>query len=398
MLTVLNYFQQKNVLHPSVIFGAIWSFQLIGLLFFGDRFVEPSAQALLVVVLGVFAFTVGSFVAHARADLPTATDQRRLVRKSLGLYSACAVLVLVSLYGQYERFSDLGYNLDFATTLVYARTLMSVEEQDIYGFYKYGSPIALGGLVFLELLILNKQARFFHKFLFVFFLLASLLMGLLSTGRGPVIFVFLLMATTYLFKTGINWRIGGLLAGIVSAIFAVFWLMGSIMGKADDVASGAASGFGDYLFSSIPAFSVYLTQRPLTLFDGDYGSNTFRFFTAVLAALGLANRPPSLVQEFVGVPNLTNLYTVYLHYVKDFGLLGVLSIPALLGFLHARIFRWSTARGGSDFPIYLLSVSYLPLLQTVFQETHFTGLSSWLQFLLFGLLMTKKAEGFQVRT
>jgi oligosaccharide repeat unit polymerase len=127
--------------------------------------------------------------------------------------------------------------------------------------------------------------------------------------------------------------------------------------------------------------------------DGDFGGNTFRFFIAVAAALGLADRPRSLVQDFVGVPHMTNLYTIYFHYVKDFGLIGVILIPLFLGFVHGRIFRWAMVAGireRSDFAIYILSLSYLPLLQAIFQESHFTSLSTWIQFVVVGILMTRR--------
>ena len=165
--------------------------------------------------------------------------------------------------------------------------------------------------------------------------------------------------------------------------------MGSAMGKADEAATGALSDLVLYIFSPIPALSAYLDQHPAQLIGGTWGTETFRFITAVMASIDLSEKPPSLLQDFIPVPHLTNLYTAYFHYLNDFGWAGVIVIPSLLGFLHGGLFQWATANRDDDFAFFILSVSYLPLVQTMFQETHFTSMSSWLSFIFIGLLMTR---------
>lgn len=388
-LAYANFFITKKLLHPSVVYVGIWSIQLIGLLLFRNRFIEPSIDVLFVVVLGAVMFTIGSHLSSVGIAGRGQIMRPRGVRRDLVLFWIAAVVVAICLYGQYRIFIDLTIGEDFATSLVYARTLMSIENEDIYGLYKYGSPLALAALLLLQILIIQNKANRVHKILFGYFLLAALFMALLSTGRGPIVFILLLLGVVYVLKVGINWRVGGVFVGILSIVFMIFWIMGRAMGKADDAAAGAVNDLIAYLFSSIPALSVYLDQHPLHIIDGDWGSNTFRFFIALMASIGLVDKPASLVQEFIPVPHLTNLYTIYLQYIKDFGLTGVVAIPLFLGFLHGHIFRWAMTNKNNEFAFYILAISYLPLLQTVFQETHFLSMSSWIQFVLLGLVMTK---------
>lgn len=391
-LAYANFLITKNLLHPSVVYAGIWSIQLIGLLLFRDRFIEPSIDVLFVVVLGAVMFTLGSHLSSVGIAGRGNIMRPRGVRRDLVLFWIAAVVVAICFYGQYRIFIDFAIGEDFATSLVYARTLMSIENEDIYGLYKYGSPLALAALLLLQILIIRNEANRVHKILFSYFLLAALFMAILSTGRGPIAFILLLLGFSYVLKVGINWRMGGVFVGILLMIFMIFWIMGRAMGKADDAASGAINDLIAYLFSSIPALSVYLDNNPIHIMGGDWGGNTFRFLIALTAAAGWSGPPPSLVQDFIPVPHLTNLYTTYLQYIEDFGLAGVVVMPLFIGFLHGHLFRWSMNNTKDEFAFYVLTISYLPLLQTVFQETHFSLMSSWIQFVLLGFVMTKVYE------
>lgn len=388
LVTYLSIISAKNLLHPAVVYSSLWSAQLIGLLIAGDKFFEPSSQALGMISVGLTTFVMGALI-------PTLTDsakrsswiQLRTVRPGYWLFVAAAAITAICLKGQYEVF--VGYWAgDFAATLVHTRILMSIDNEDVYGVYKYGSSVATAALLLLEILVVRRQASPIHMLLLGFFVFAALMMAVLSTGRGPIVFVLLLMGIIYFLRAKITLRAWLLITCLTGMAFSVFWVMGSAMGKADEDASGAVGDLALYLFSSIPALSVYLEQTR----DETYalGINTFRFIVAIFAAMGLAPPPPSLVQEFVSVPNSTNLYTTYLQYFQDFGMAGVMVFPFALGFLHSKIFYSALSTSTNDYGLYLLAVSYLPLIQTVFQETHFSSLSLWIQMGLIGFILTKR--------
>ncbi|CAD5370697.1 conserved membrane hypothetical protein [Rubrivivax sp. A210] len=391
--TLTSYLVSRSVLHPAVVYSGIWLFQITGLLFFSERFVPLSLEAMTVVILGCLAFTTGTHIRFAAYAAPRPSAAPRSIPVGTRRFEIVAVVVALSLWAQHNVFSTLTAGLDFDIGLVYARKLISIDGEDIYGLSKYGSPLALSGLLALQVLWIRGHASLKHKLLCVFFLIASLAMAVLSTGRGPVVFVFLLTGMAYVLAgppAGQRRRLATLLASITALMFAVFWIMGRALGKADDDAGEALLNLADYLFSSIPALSVFIADNPVSPFGEEHGSNTFRIFHAVAAALGMSPPPPSLVQEFIPVPHLTNLYTIYLHYILDFGWAGVVLLPMFLGAVHGWLFRAAAADRRREFLLILLVISYLPLLQVGFQETHFSTVATWIQLFLICLMLTRR--------
>lgn len=388
IIALLNYYTRKAFLHPAVLYPAIWSIQLFGLLIFHDLFIEPSIDAYFVVVAGAILFVVGTYLSNVDIAWGFNIKKYRETRRDLHVFLLSAVVVAICLNGQYDIFVELSAG-DVSTGLVYARTLMSVENEDIYGLYKYGNTVALSALLLLQIQLAQKRVGLLRKLLFVYFVITALIMAMLSTGRGPVTFVLLLMGVSYALKHGLNMRVVFGAALFASFVFLVFWVMGSLMGKTEESISAAANDLIAYLFSSIPALSVYIDQQPIQIVGGDGGKNTFRVFAGILASLGAIERPGNLVQEFVPVPHMTNLFTIYLQYLQDYGLLGILIIMPCLGYVHSVIYKWAISGKRDDFAFFVLTISYLPMIQSVFQETYFLSLSIWVQFTLLGLFMTK---------
>jgi len=389
-LTWASYILTRSVLHPAVVYSSMWLFQLTGLLLFSERFVPLSLESMTVVILGCLSFVVGTQI-KTDPTLQPPTEVRTIPRDS-ARFDIIAIVVTVCLWGQYRIFSTLTGSFDFDVGLVYARTLISIDGEDIYGIFKYGSPLALAGLLALQILWIRGQATRRHKILFWYLLTASVAMAVLSTGRGPIVFVFLLTGFTYVLagtRAGLGARLTSLVAAMTALMFAVFWIMGRAMGKADEDAGAALANLGDYLFSSIPALSVFITDNQIAPFGVDHGSNTFRIVRAIAAAAGLSPPPPSLVQEFIAVPHLTNLYTLYLQYILDFGWAGVVMLPMLLGAAHGWLYRAFMGDRRREFLLLMLVISYLPLLQVAFQETHFSTIATWIQLFIVGLFLTQ---------
>jgi oligosaccharide repeat unit polymerase len=397
-LSLINLYITKAILHPANIYTGSWAIQLLALGFFGQRFITPSIDTIVIVVLGATSFSVGSHLSLNYISKANRIVMPREIKEDTKLYLVFAILVTISVVGQYQIFINLLNDENIATSLIYARTLMSVDNEDIYGTYKYGSALALGVMLAVQILMTRRKATRSLKYLFYYLLLASVFMAIMSSGRGPVAFIFLQVGLVYVLGQGnkiMNWKFAVMTGGFLIFIFSLFWIMGSAMGKADDNAGRAFGNLVDYLFSSIPALSAYIDRHPIQIVGGEWGLNTFRFFLVVASKAGLVAPPASLVQDSVPVPHLTNLYTTYLQYGQDFGWTGIMAIPAMLGFIYGSLFKWTMINRQNDFAFYLLVISYLPLLQSVFQETHFSLMSSWIQFILIGLVLTQVGNKFE---
>jgi oligosaccharide repeat unit polymerase len=111
-------------------------------------------------------------------------------------------------------------------------------------------------------------------------------------------------------------------------------------------------------------------------------------------ALGLSNiQPVALIKEFTYVPDLTNVYTVYEVYFRDFSYSGIL-IPPLFLVGHYWLYRKALLFGGVW--IFYYSASVYPLVMQFFQDQYFSILSLWIQvaFWFWLILLLPKASSW----
>jgi oligosaccharide repeat unit polymerase len=86
--------------------------------------------------------------------------------------------------------------------------------------------------------------------------------------------------------------------------------------------------------------------------------------------------PIALLRDYESVPNLTNVYTVYEVYFRDFWYFGVLVPPVFL-VVHWELYRRANFIGGIW--IFFYSASIYPLVMQFFQDQYFSMLSMWMQ-------------------
>ena len=397
-LTILNYVITRNLAHPAVVQAGIWSLQLIGLLIFRERFIEPSAVAIFIVMVGATMFTIGSHLSLNAGIGKGNIVSPRIVRPNLRWFWLVSIVIIICSYVQYRIFLGLSDGVDFSRGLILTRTLMSLGDEDIYGVFKYGNSIALGTVALLQISIMKSSNNLYRNILFGVVFVATCFMAILSTGRGSLAQILILIGLIYILggaKKFINRRISVALLTVSVLTFLIFWIMGNAMGKAGDSAVEAANDVIIYQLSPIPALSVYLDSHHIKFVGGEIGINTFRFPIAILAKLGLVKKPAPLIQEFVNVPTSTNIYTGYLLPIKDFGWISVVFFPFIYGLMHGTLFKWAMKNRRDDYAIFVIGVSYLPLLQYTGGETYFSLLSFWIQLLIVGFILTKTIKSFR---
>ena len=144
-----------------------------------------------------------------------------------------------------------------------------------------------------------------------------------------------------------------------------------------------------YLIAPFVALSMQMSE-----FDAPaLGEYSLRFFFSVLAALGLTNRPMSLVRGYEFTPAPTNLYTVYEVYVRDFAVFGFF-LPVL--FLPIHWYLYKKARRGHELYIIIYAISTYPLLTQVLQDQYMTLISTWIQLFIGCWLLISKLTYFQI--
>jgi len=83
-----------------------------------------------------------------------------------------------------------------------------------------------------------------------------------------------------------------------------------------------------------------------------------------------------MFREFTLVPDLTNVYTVYDPYYRDFGNLGFLFVFIFI-ILHVAFYQRSYSKGGIY--VFLYSATLYPLIMQFFQDQYFSLISMWAQ-------------------
>lgn len=390
LLFAWNYHVHKAITHPAVAYAFVWFLQVFGFGVFSDSFIQCSDLTYVVIFLGTASFSLGGGLS---AGLSRQSSLGFLNRDFSPFTIKALIVFIVSvgcLFKQYEIFSAAGAGESFAEQLVVVRSLMNYEGEDVYGVFKYGSAF---GFVLLMLCVSKvvKREPFFARYVFLLIVfLVSFGFSVLSTGRGAVLQIILACVAIWVLGSGRNVRLVDALKSVFVIVFCayfIFQVMGEAMGKVGGTFNEASRDIVDYQFSSIPALSYYLERNGLNFIDGEGGVNTFRFFNLLLSKVGFLPEPKSLIQEFVPVPVVTNIYTNYHLFIKDFGIVGLVVIPFFLGFVHSYVYVVGM-RVRSDVALALIGILYLPLLQSISGESYITNISKWIQFVLLAVFLS----------
>jgi oligosaccharide repeat unit polymerase len=114
------------------------------------------------------------------------------------------------------------------------------------------------------------------------------------------------------------------------------------------------------------------------------GNYTFYFFLHWAAKMHLIDyTTPPVVDPFVFVPFMTNVYTGFEHYYLELGLTGTLAILSFFGLLHSLLYL--KARQGGSFSIYLFAYSIYSVLMVTFVDTY-NEIPAYTLAIVFGLL------------
>jgi oligosaccharide repeat unit polymerase len=136
----------------------------------------------------------------------------------------------------------------------------------------------------------------------------------------------------------------------------------------------------NYIVGPLAAFNYFLTHQQ-EYFQSSY--RTLKFVTQIAEALRLTAPAPVSYDQFVYVPFPHNVYTIYRNFIGDFGLYGMLCAMVIIGFLHALLYL--KARAGSEFCIYLYSLSLYSVIMVTFDD-QYSMLGFYVDTALFGAI------------
>ncbi|MDO6764816.1 O-antigen polymerase [Agarivorans sp. 1_MG-2023] len=378
-LVIFNSFAYRDFRHPAIIHSVIWASILVLHTFIPHGLYPAGANILSVIVLSLVCFSAGALlVSFMFQDKPVATSPKEkahydvpLFRRFYWVYLLGAGAMSPLVFLKAKSIAAHGTTDSFMLNLRLG--LNNEAFGGSYGWMGYFSLVAIATLFLVALDIGNSKG----KKAFCFALPLAMFFVVMSTGRT---YFFLVVITLLFIFSFIKPKQFGLKAFALgfSLILLFFFIIGMVMGKVGEGASGALSSLYVYLLGGISAFDVVLSQN----FDLQYGTNTLRTFYAVLAKLGFEFSAVKLVKEYVYIPHATNVYTVFYPYYLDFGLMYIFTSQFVFGVFHTVLYK-GAIQGGYGY-ILAYSISVYALFIQWFQDQYLSLLTSWL--IVFALL------------
>lgn len=387
LMAGLGWLRFRDPLYPAVVQAVEWAVLFTLLWLLRDDFTPLHDLTLWVAGAGVVAFGMGAYVATFGHQPFRQANQVSHVPAGFpaGLLT---LLVLAALLPVISRAVTMAAEGPFEEVpLANLRYALTMEEAGGgYGGWAYIFTLAYFAAALQLLSAFAVGSTRFGRLAWPA-IVAAFFYGLLSSGRGTLLWliVTLVMVPVVLRRVKV---VGATLVFVLVAllIFASLGLMtgrGGQMGMdfQENVRSMALS-LEVYLLSSLPA----LDQMLILGSPHEGGLNSLRGLFGALSGIGFEVPVRPLVQEYVEVPYLTNVYTLYQPYFLDFGVLALPCIQFVLGYGHGWLYRKATRPSPHPAHVFFFAVTFFPLLGQFWGDHYLSMISLWGQYLLWSAL------------
>ena len=383
----------KKAFHPAVLFSLLW-FAIILLHFIFTLTILNEApplsfQTYVLILTGTCTFSLGSFLIQATEEKwQTKSSSEPFVKSKLeiSLYLRI-ILVAVVLIGL-PFYILAAYRIFIASQLdnffTGVRTATAYYDEDI-GPTKYFSSFSYVVFGFTIYAFLQKR-NWINRIMLIVCGLGTFAYAVLSTGRTLFLVILAVYAgISYIYSSRFEIKKYVLMA---VGFLAFFMLIGVFWGKGGDTDSSAKENLkastevtSTYLVLSLNALDYATTHH----MDINYtGENTFRFFIKIgqQAKIFPQAKVKNLIKEFQFFPYPTNVYTVYIDYIEDFGNFFAWFMLGMFGMLHTWLHNRAIRTKSIRIALYY-SFLLFPLFMSFFQDQYMSLFSTWLQVVFY---------------
>jgi oligosaccharide repeat unit polymerase len=393
MLFLFNYqISKKDLFYPPVLFSLVWTVILILQLIFSFTVLKDlypiSVPTYLTFFIGTLCFSAGGI-------LLTAIRQQNSVANSTLIFNSTSLSINLKL-----RLISLGiivvglpfyiqaaFRLFVASQIdnffVGLRTEINYGDEGI-GITKY--LISFSFVVFaINYYAYLKEKNRLNGYMVALSIVFALTYSVFATGRTYYFVILsIYLGISYLLKKKFSIK---KYAWAILIFIALFIGIGMIYGSIEDSdgsikgnLSKATESTAVYLVSSLPAFDIELRNHAQALYPGE---NTLLFFIKIGRRFGLLEnvKEGNLISEFVSVPYLTNVYTYYSPYVKDYGKWFAWTMLFIFAMLHTWVYHKAKELKNLRYTIYY-SFLLFPLLMSFFIDQYLSLISTWIQVIV----------------
>ncbi len=365
-LTIYNYKKcNKDILEPSVIFSAIYTFSIFCALINVKKWnINLSWQTFLILTLGGLEFIIISnkvkdyFDKHKPLNLKEKKTKTINIEKwkiyFIIIYSVIYIGILI--YNVFAIASSFGKVTSIQTALgLYRRNTSYNNNASLpWIISQMSKPVLAASYICLFVFIkniINKKGKWLSKIkkeaIYLLPVLVYIFECLLKSSRLPIIRLILAGFTMFTilwykkekYQKKISTKTLGKLGLTAIAGLTLFYLASNLIGR--NTKRDMVDYITMYAGGSIELFDMYL-NKPLPK-NKIIGYETFCYFINNLNDYGIMkfDKLPSAQLEWRWKNNLNmgNVYTSYRRWYQDFGYIGIIVLQAFMAFFYSYCYQ-----------------------------------------------------------
>lgn len=364
------YIAERQIFAPWSVTLGVWVIVLCAYLGVHEELYAVSDNFLKCLVLWVTLFSISSYLAY-KGTPAYKSPQWEPCEKNINIITILTIVIVpFAVYRAVQHAAMLG---DPAGLFISLREQAIDPEQNKLGVAKYFVYVVN---VLLMIEVTRKTIR--KKRLAI--IIVMCLLFLLATMAKQTLFMYL-FTSLYLLHDDkrISMKPIIIIALVMIATVPLMAMLKSGSDGQDADAEFVGSLLMTYSVASIVAFD-YITPCSSVW----WGEETFRPFYNILHGLGFNVPTTDVIQDFIYVPMVTNVYTIMSPFYKDFGVEGVCFFAVFEGVLFGIIFKY--AKTGNNIVRYIYAYLFSQLVMQFFDEEFFKAISSIIQVTLLLLI------------
>ena len=368
LFLIANFSIFKSLLNPAVLNACVWFIFPFIHLTLNHNLIPISDFASFIIFSSSIVFTLGVITAK-KIHSPNPAKPMQPSKNLISFFGGVSALCVVPYYLRARELASHGTTGSFMVDL--RISLNNPNFNESFGLLAYAGPISFAAFF---LTIANESIRI-RSWLFFGTLVLAVFYAGISTGR-TFIFMLLITSVSLLYFRRPQYFTVKLGVFAVVLLAGIFWIVGTLMGKLGDGNISSAEVIHVYLLGGLSAFSSSLEN----LSNYTYGSNSFRIFFAVAGRIGFDVPITDLVKGYAYIPYPTNVYTVFMPYIEDFGVLYLLISLGLISFFIGLLYY--NAINGHTRSAVMYSLFCYAILTQWFQDQFASLATTWIIFFL----------------
>lgn len=373
MISFIMYKINRKIINPLFIVPFLWANVLLLYNLVPHILYSLQNQFLIAIFLWVTCFTIGGLLINFSLERLAIFHNKYFNFKVFNLYywiiiifaPVCVYLLVVE---------ALKVDIQYLFVMLRSFNTGSEKTETSFAVLGYIFNFTFAGLL---LKIQNyESANKGDKLKLNMLILMNVLLSIVTVARTSFLFLAISSFVVLYFKGKLTIKHYVVSIGSLVFLMVALTVIRSMISWQENEESSFVTTLSIYMFGGLPAFDTLSIDS-----NGQFGSHTFRFFYALLNAIGGNFEVKDTIYEYVNVPIETNVYTVMCPFFKDFGYYGIVIFGFIYGFIFQMLFKLSL----KNYKIIQLVFAYIfpMLLMQFFGEYLFSNLSVFFQILIY---------------